>query len=135
MKKRFIFTIAALLIGATMFAQEQTQVQVQNQKQEKQITKRNRVNQQDHPKEMIRQRKMQQDGVEVKSGDPIMQKNQKRIQKKDGTGDGTGNAIQQRDRDRTNFQKQVRPMNQHARPPMHQVRPANIPNRTQRGGR
>ena len=135
MKKRFIFTIAALLIGATMFAQEQTQVQVQNQKQEKQITKRNRVNQQDQPKEMVRQRKMQQDGVEVKSGDPIMQRDQKRIQKKDGTGDGTGNAIQQRDRDRTNFQKKARPMNQNARPPMGQARPANVPNRTQRGGR
>lgn len=120
MKKRLIFTIAALLIGATMFAQEQKQAQVQSQKQSK---------------EMVKQGKMQQDGAQVQSGDPIMQRDQKRVQKKDGTGDGTGNAIQQRDRDRTNYQKKARPMNQHARPPMGQARPANVPNRTQRGGR
>jgi hypothetical protein len=118
MRKKLIFTIAALLMGATMFAQEQTQVQVQNQRQEKQIMKRNRVNvqNQEQPKEMVRQRKMNQEAV--KSGDPIMQRDQKRIQKKDGTGDGTGNAIQQRDRDRVNFQKQARPMNRMTRPPM-----------------
>lgn len=104
MRKKLIFTIAALLMGATMFAQEQTQVQVQNQRQEKQIMKRNRVNVQNQEA--------------VKSGDPIMQRNQKRIQKKDGTCDGTGNSIQQRDRDRVNFQKQARPMNRMTRPPM-----------------
>ncbi len=113
MKKRLIFTIAALLIGATMFAQEQTQVQ--NQSQEKQITKRNRIH--------------QQDGIAIRSEDAIMQKDQKRIRKKVGTGDKI------RQRDRANIHQKARPMNRNARSPINQARPVGIQKRIHRGGR